>query len=373
MPSDHKFLKQLLEPIGLLLLLFSFGWQCFEAHSSEKRVDSYAYELNEKLLAIWTAEYDEALKSDRYLGETKVTVDYDVLNKDIKDWNKIQKELMTISNQRNIAFYIRLALYVLGSLLICIAKLPQSKHLKNMNKENIKNADASVLGEKKSWLERLAMPSIFKIIILTFTVTFLFLIVWQVITSSSGKVQPIEMSIVLPTDSLSAQNIILQNTAQLRTLAQEISAQNKAITDKYDLLVRAKEIEGNFIRLISAIGALILALLGFLGYRTIVDIENKAADIAGVKAKSAAEQYTKEHLEQTVNVKLKALVSDSELTNIVLSTIKNDLKSTILQDLDQRIAKLEDQGESSQNEDITEDVPTFSIPNNVDALQETSE
>lgn len=369
---DFKRFKQWLEPIGLLLLLFSFGWQCFETYSSEKRVDSYAYELNEKLLAIWTAEYDQALKSDRYIGETKIIVDYDVLNEAVKDWNKIQEELMTISNQRDIAFYVRFALYVLGSLLICIARLPQSKHLKNMNKEGRKNAGEPIVEEKKNRLERLTMSSIFKIIILTFTVTFIFLIVWQVITSSSGKVQPIEISFVFPTDSLNAENVNFQNTAQLRTLSQEISAQNKAIIDKYDLLVRAKETESNFIRLLSAIGALILALLGFLGYRTIIDIENKAAGIASVKAKETAELYTKEHLEQTVNVKLKTLVNDSKLTQIVLANVKNDLSSTVLRDLDDRINALEAQDDSNSNGEVIEDPASFTIPN-VDVLMETSE
>lgn len=372
MSINSKYLKQCLEPIGLLLLLFSFGWQCFEEYSTEKRIDSYAYELNEKLMAIWAAEYDEALKSDRYAGETMITVDYDVLNKNVKDWNIIQEELAVISKQRTIAFYIRLALYILGSLLVCITKLPHKKGLNNMNDEIKQDANEHVLSDKKSWLEWLTMPLIFKMVILTFSATFIFLIVWQVITSCSGKVQTIEICIGVPADSLSAETIAMQNATHLRTLAQELSSQNKAIIDKYDLLVRAKETEGNFIRLISAIGALILALLGFLGYRTIVDIETKAADIAKDKAKTAAEQYTKDHLEQTVNVKLKNLVSTSELTGTILSAVKNDLNSTVLQNLDQRIVKLEEQNESNQDGDVAEDPSAFSIPN-VEALMETSE
>ena len=360
------------EPIGLLLLLFSFGWQCFEEYSSEKRVESYTYEINEKLMTIWAAEYDEALRSDRYTGEKMISVNYDVIDKNVKDWNTIQEELTVVSKQRNISFYVRVALYILGSLLICITKLPHNKEINNMKNETIKDANLQVLVKKKSWLEGLTMSLIFKIIILTFSATFIFLIVWQVITSSSGKVQTIEICIGVPADSLSAESIAMQNATHLRTLAQELSSQNKAIIDKYDLLVRAKETEGNFIRLISAIGALILALLGFLGYRTIVDIETKAADIAKDKAKTAAEQYTKDHLEQTVNVKLKNLVSTSELTGTILSAVKNDLNSTVLQDLDQRIVKLEEQNESNQDGDVTEDPSAFSIPN-VEALMETSE
>jgi hypothetical protein len=123
-----RYIKVWFEPVGLFLLLLSFGWQCFEVHSAGRRTDSYVYELNEKLIAIWSAEYDQALKSDRYHSNALVSVNYDVLNRSIKDWNQIQNELNTISKQSNLAFYARLVLYILGSVLVLLTKIPQKEN-----------------------------------------------------------------------------------------------------------------------------------------------------------------------------------------------------------------------------------------------------
>ena len=54
----------------------------------------YAYELNHNIMSIWSEVYDEALHSDRYKGDAMVWVNYDVLNRSMKDWGQIQKVLV---------------------------------------------------------------------------------------------------------------------------------------------------------------------------------------------------------------------------------------------------------------------------------------
>lgn len=116
------------EPIGLLLLLFSFGWQCFEEHSIQSVHDAYMYELNEKLISIWSAVYSEALETEKYNGGPLVRVNHDVLNNSVKDWNQIKDDLNTIYHQQSTAFIIRLFLYIVGSGLIIITKLPHKRN-----------------------------------------------------------------------------------------------------------------------------------------------------------------------------------------------------------------------------------------------------
>ena len=112
------------EPIGLLLLLFAFGWQCFEESSSQMKKEYILLETNEKLIAIWAGVYDEALQSDRYHGEAATIVNYDAFNQSIKDWNQIQNDLKDINKQGDIFFCMRVLLYCIGSVLIIVAKLP---------------------------------------------------------------------------------------------------------------------------------------------------------------------------------------------------------------------------------------------------------
>lgn len=113
------------EPVGLLLLLAAFGWQCMDEHSNLMKMEGYLCETNEKLIAIWDGVYDEALHSDRYEGNATVIVNYDALNAHIKSWNQVKKEMETLDKQANLFFWIRVSLYVFGSMLIIVAKKPE--------------------------------------------------------------------------------------------------------------------------------------------------------------------------------------------------------------------------------------------------------
>lgn len=120
-------LKKWFEPIGLLLVLLAFGWQCVEERTEQMKVESYFYEMNEKMIAIWSGIYDEALHSERYDGKAMVSVNYDSMKDQIKDWGQIQKELSTIKGQSAIFFWIRAALYVIGSIFVVLSKFPDNQ------------------------------------------------------------------------------------------------------------------------------------------------------------------------------------------------------------------------------------------------------
>ena len=112
------------EALGLSLLLFAFGWQCFEDHSRQMKVVGYLGETYETTFAIWEGIYDEALHSDRYKGDWVVSVNYESLHNHVKDWNQIKNELETIESQENLFFWIRSVFYVLGSVLVIVSKMP---------------------------------------------------------------------------------------------------------------------------------------------------------------------------------------------------------------------------------------------------------
>lgn len=123
--NEKKF-KKWFEPIGLFLLLLAFGWQCIEERTDQMKVESYFYEINEKMIAIWSGIYDEALHSERYDGNAMVSVNYDSMKDQIKDWGQIQKELSTINGQSSLFFWIRAALYVIGSIFVVLSKFPDN-------------------------------------------------------------------------------------------------------------------------------------------------------------------------------------------------------------------------------------------------------
>lgn len=113
------------EVIGLALLLIAFGWQCWEENATQTMTEGYLYETNEKLIAIWEGVYDGALHSDHYDGNTVVSTNFDAINESFRYWGQVQEEMSTLHKQRNIIFWIRAVLYVLGSIMIIIAKIPR--------------------------------------------------------------------------------------------------------------------------------------------------------------------------------------------------------------------------------------------------------
>ena len=116
-----KRIRHLLEPIGLTLLLFAFGWQCLEDYSNQRIYEEYVYELNQKLDVIWTGIYDEALHSERYQGDRLVSTNFDVMNSLVKDWENIQKEMTNLNTQTSSFFLCRVFLYILCSICMILS------------------------------------------------------------------------------------------------------------------------------------------------------------------------------------------------------------------------------------------------------------
>lgn len=120
-----------LEPIGLSLILISFGWQCFEENSNSSVYENHILNINEKLNAIWTAEYDEIIHTERYQKECQRNgrvvlnwFNYESANQSIfKDWKDTKEELNTIESQRNTGWIFKVILYVIGSIFIILPKI----------------------------------------------------------------------------------------------------------------------------------------------------------------------------------------------------------------------------------------------------------
>lgn len=121
-------IKPFLEPIGLALLLFAFGWQCLEEHSNQVKYEGYICELNKKLTNIWDGVYDEAIHSERYKGRASVWVNYDSHNQSMGSWEEIQENFDGLNGQSSFCFWMRVVLYVLGSSLVICAKWPQKRN-----------------------------------------------------------------------------------------------------------------------------------------------------------------------------------------------------------------------------------------------------
>lgn len=180
----------------------------------------------------------------------------------------------------------------------------------------------------------------FIFISIVFSLTMGFLVLWPIF-NENVNVREVKVSLNIPQDSLTVDQILLENTSQMYKLIEELDKQSKEITDKYNVLLKSQETETDFFRLVSCITAFIIALLGFLGYRTIKDIEAKAQSLAAVKADETAKDYVANHLETEVESQFKDIVGDTTAARLLCEQLIKELLQKYIIPLEKRISNME--------------------------------
>lgn len=127
----------IIEGIGLLLLLFSFGWQCWEESDKEDLQEYELRVLHEKIDHLWNSEYHKYIYSSEYndnpIRDGKVylsSMNYISINQSWQHFDKMKELENSFPKDIRINSIIRVLLYVIGSMLILFPKLfPDSKLL----------------------------------------------------------------------------------------------------------------------------------------------------------------------------------------------------------------------------------------------------
>ncbi len=207
---------------------------------------------------------------------------------------------------------------------------------------SLEKQDTKEKGRKNrdSGNEKSPILGVFIVISIMFSLTMVFLIAWPILQRKQD-VRKVEVILQIPQDSLATSLVLSKTEGQLGPLIEELNQQSQEITDKYELLIKSQETEADFFRLVSCIAAFVVALLGFLGYRTVKDIEARAGSIAEQKSERVSKDYTKNHLERTVETQLKGIVGDSTAAKLIHEQIMNEVNINVLGPLESRISSLE--------------------------------
>lgn len=203
-----------------------------------------------------------------------------------------------------------------------------------------------------------AVAKAFVFISIVFALTMAFLVIWPV-TNKSKEVRDIKVCLNIPKDSLIVEQVLKENDAQISKLIGELDKQSQEITDKYNILLKSQETESDFFRLVSCIAAFVVALFGFLGYKTIKDIEEKAQSVAKKQADVAAGEYVSAHLEQEVECQLKDIVGNTTAAKLLKEQLLNQMIPQLITPLENRITKLESTHTAPTKEETsTEEAPS---------------
>ena len=203
-----------------------------------------------------------------------------------------------------------------------------------------------------------AVAKAFVFMSIVFTLTMAFLVIWSV-TNKSKEVRNIKVCLSIPKDSLIVEQVLKENDVQIKKLIEELDRQSQEITDKYTVLLKSQETESDFFKLVSCIAAFVVALFGFLGYKTIKDIEEKAQSVAKKQADVAAGKYVSAHLEQEVESQLKDIVGNTTAAKLLKEQLLNLMIPQLITPLESRITKLESaQTATTKEETSTEEAPS---------------
>ena len=219
-----------------------------------------------------------------------------------------------------------------------------------------KRKPKEVKPEEKKEEKNVSVTWAFIFISIVFSMTMCFLVLWPVI-HENVNVREVNVSLIIPRDSLIVNQVLTENDSQMKKLVEELDKQSQEITDKYNILLKSQETETDFFRLVSCIAAFIVALFGFLGYRTIKDIEAKAQSLAADKADETAKDYVANHLEAEVETQLKDLVGDTTAARLLREQLMKELIPLHITPLENRLTKLESDKPKPTKDETVEDEP----------------
>jgi hypothetical protein len=118
---DYSLLKYL-EVVGLFLLLIAFGWEIFERKTEEIANGGEWFIVNQKLDQMWGAEKAlcETVKCDQFKGSIYINFD------SWPQWTQLED----VKEQHECFQLFRIALYIIGSMLVIGGKIYTIKYNK---------------------------------------------------------------------------------------------------------------------------------------------------------------------------------------------------------------------------------------------------
>ena len=110
------------EIIGLSLLLFAFGWECFAQTLSDNKIESLLVELHHKTDILWECEYADFAQSPQNTTTNNMLVDMNMTNRQWKSYEQIRADFELSDEQEEFGQMARIILYISGSICVILAE-----------------------------------------------------------------------------------------------------------------------------------------------------------------------------------------------------------------------------------------------------------
>lgn len=164
-------------------------------------------------------------------------------------------------------------------------------------------------------------------IIAVLFVVFLFF-VGKNLLSEKKEVHHIEIQYVLTNNTSANDSILLANQKEIEQLVSKINEQEMQLKEHYELFLKAREEEADLTKILSCVGAFVLAILAFFGinsYRELQENVIKNAEKTASKvAKNKADKIAKTVVEQQINQKIQNYQFGASLKSSIIEKINTE-------------------------------------------------
>lgn len=163
------------------------------------------------------------------------------------------------------------------------------------------------------------------------------------ILSDKKEVHHIEIQYVLTNNSSANDSILLANQKEIEQLVAKINEQEMHLKEHYELFLKAREEEADLTKILSCVGAFVLAILAFFGINSYKELQENIIKSAGEKAsevaKEKADKIAKTFVEKQINLR----IQNNQFGSSLKSSIIEKINTEHLIPLETKLNRLEEQ------------------------------
>lgn len=189
---------------------------------------------------------------------------------------------------------------------------------------------------------------------------------------SRPGVTKVEISLIVPTDSIDVAKSE-GNIETLKTLSATIEKQEEELHRYYELFLKARQDDADMLKIISILGAIIIAFGTFLGVRNLKDFKDKVSTDAKQTAIDTVTRITNRTLKSTVSSEISKSFDNDVVFRDIKSRIQEEIFTTFIAQLQEDVAELkkkkEPASEPVRNENSVENQPETQEEEDVEELE----
>lgn len=155
-------------------------------------------------------------------------------------------------------------------------------------------------------------------------------------------VNNVEVIYTLSHDSAITDSLMQANKTQIDNLVKLINKQEDELNKQYEVTMKARADEADLTKILSCVGAFVLAILAFFGINSYRELQEKLIEKAETTAKDAAISKVDKIVNPEVDRKLTEKINNLDFAATLKRDITNDIVSQHLVRLEEEINKLKE-------------------------------